>query len=398
MIDANQIPFMLDLLNDESPDVRRTVIDNLRSFGPLLNRELKNNSLFLNPSQQKIIDRILLEQKEQSILYKWPGWIKRCRQPHALERGVILLSEFLNQPDTWFDIANELDLLAQEFYQQYATKDPFLLARFLFKDLGFTGNEEDFYNPQNCNLAFVMKEKKGIPVSLVTLYMLVGQRLELTIEGCNFPGHFLARVPMEEGNVFVDCYHYGDVINRDDIFRVKEDVIDGLDNILSEKVYPDMIMRRFLANLVRMYSEQNREDGRNLVIQLFKKFDGNESKTKVADLQPEDNAEQALPVFDLGQIVKHKRYGYRGVIVDFDVQCMASEDWYYGNPTQPGLFQPWYHILVDETEEITYVAESNLVADEEPKEIVHPLVSYFFSEFIEGTYIRNENPWPETEY
>ena len=61
--------------------------------------------------------------------------------------------------------------------------------------------------------------------------------------------------------------------------------------------------------------------------------------------------------FEVGQIVEHKIYEYRGLIVEIDPSCMASEDWYRSNQTQPEKNQPWYHILVDGTHHITYVAD-----------------------------------------
>ena len=53
------------------------------------------------------------------------------------------------------------------------------------------------------------------------------------------------------------------------------------------------------------------------------------------------------PNFEPGEVVQHIRYGYRGVIVDFDSACMAPDDWYQSNQTRPDRNQPWYHVLVD---------------------------------------------------
>ena len=100
------------------------------------------------------------------------------------------------------------------------------------------------------------------------------------------------------------------------------------------------------------------------------------------------------PLFQPGQLVRHKRYGYRGVVVDYDLTCQASEEWYQSNQTQPERNQPWYHVLVDQTGTTTYPAQSSLSADEDAQPIIHPLLSYFFSGFDHGRYIRNSLPWP----
>ena len=103
---------------------------------------------------------------------------------------------------------------------------------------------------------------------------------------------------------------------------------------------------------------------------------------------------QIRPKFERGQLVCHKRYGYRGVIVDCDLTCTADETWYQSNKTQPGKSQPWYHVLVDATAQNTYAAEENLQADPSGQPVGHPLVGRFFGEFVDGRYIRNDQPWP----
>ena len=96
------------------------------------------------------------------------------------------------------------------------------------------------------------------------------------------------------------------------------------------------------------------------------------------------------PRFAPGQLVRHVRYGYRGVVVDSDPTCMAEETWYYANQTQPGRNQPWYHVLVDGSPATTYAAQSSLTADESTAEIRHHLLDTLFSAFEDGRYVRNE--------
>ena len=102
------------------------------------------------------------------------------------------------------------------------------------------------------------------------------------------------------------------------------------------------------------------------------------------------------PSFAHGALVRHVRYHYRGVVVAHDPKCMAEENWYQSNNTQPDKDQPWYHVLVHESGSITYPAESSLAHDESGEEIIHPLIDHFFSGFEEGRYMRNDLPWPGT--
>ena len=98
--------------------------------------------------------------------------------------------------------------------------------------------------------------------------------------------------------------------------------------------------------------------------------------------------------FDVGQLVCHRKYGYRGVVVAFDLSCQAPENWYRANQTQPDKQQPWYHVLVDQSEAVTYAAQTSLTIDERLEAIQHPLVDTYFDDFAEGRYVRNQLPWP----
>ncbi len=92
--------------------------------------------------------------------------------------------------------------------------------------------------------------------------------------------------------------------------------------------------------------------------------------------------------FAIGQIVKHKLFGYRGVIADVDPSFQASEDWYLAMAkSQPPKERPWYHILVHNAIHTTYVAERNLMVDRSNEPIRHPAVGEVFGDFSDGRYI-----------
>ena len=109
----------------------------------------------------------------------------------------------------------------------------------------------------------------------------------------------------------------------------------------------------------------------------------------VPDYFPDDP-----PLFFVGQVVRHRRYGYRGVIVDFDMRCLADETWYQHNRTQPSRDQAWYHVLVDRDAASTYAAQENLINDNTTDPVEHPHVDRFFSGFDGSCYERNDTPWP----
>lgn len=117
-------------------------------------------------------------------------------------------------------------------------------------------------------------------------------------------------------------------------------------------------------------------------------------RSQIRSLLGELNAPSDRPRFEIGQVVQHKRYGYRGVVVDIDEICQADESWYQDNPTQPDRDQPWYHVLADGSDRIYYPAESSLDADTELSPIENPYVAHFFTDFANGRHLRNDRPWP----
>ena len=96
---------------------------------------------------------------------------------------------------------------------------------------------------------------------------------------------------------------------------------------------------------------------------------------------------EARALFSPGQLIHHRLFDYRGVIVDVDATCQASDEWYEQVArSRPPRDQPWYHVLVHGATHMTYVAQRNLEPDESGQPIAHPLVDHFFSVFREGRY------------
>ena len=93
------------------------------------------------------------------------------------------------------------------------------------------------------------------------------------------------------------------------------------------------------------------------------------------------------PIFSVGELVRHRRYGYRGVVVGIDLTCQADDAWYEANRTQPSRQQPWYHVLVHGGGHATYPAQDSLEADPSAAPIDHPLVAKFFRALLDGRYV-----------
>jgi heat shock protein HspQ len=96
---------------------------------------------------------------------------------------------------------------------------------------------------------------------------------------------------------------------------------------------------------------------------------------------------QSRARFRVGQPIHHKRFDYRGVIVDVDAMFSGTEEWYEVMATsRPPKDQPWYHVLVHDAPHRTYVAERNLEPDLSGAPIRHPELARFFERFEDGLY------------
>lgn len=94
--------------------------------------------------------------------------------------------------------------------------------------------------------------------------------------------------------------------------------------------------------------------------------------------------------FESGQIVHHRRFGYRGVVVSADESFQGTEEWYEEvAKSRPPRDRPWYHVLVHDSDQETYVAERHLELDDSDEPVEHPLLSMFFDKLRGGRYIRD---------
>jgi regulator of sirC expression with transglutaminase-like and TPR domain len=130
----------------------------------------------------------------------------------------------------------------------------------LFREHGFHGNHEDYFDPKNSFLNEVLDRKTGIPISLSVLYMEVGQRIGLSLQGIGFPGHFLVKYFRDNEEVVIDPFNQGEIRSRESlesmVYRLYEGKIRFEPSFL-EPVTKTQILKRMLNNLRIIYSRGN---------------------------------------------------------------------------------------------------------------------------------------------
>ena len=91
--------------------------------------------------------------------------------------------------------------------------------------------------------------------------------------------------------------------------------------------------------------------------------------------------------FSIGQIIKHKLFGYRGVIFEIDPVFMFTEEWYRQvAKSRPPKDEPWYHVMVDNALHTTYVAQQNLESARDLEPVDHPDIEELLGDYDNGRY------------
>ena len=103
-----------------------------------------------------------------------------------------------------------------------------------------------------------------------------------------------------------------------------------------------------------------------------------------------DSMRETLAKYNIGQVVRHRKHPFRGVVFDIDAQFANTEEWYAAIPedARPAKEQPFYHLLAenDQTYYVAYVSEQNLVPDDTGQPVGHPDLDDLFGEFEDGKY------------
>jgi regulator of sirC expression with transglutaminase-like and TPR domain len=141
------------------------------------------------------------------------------------------------------------------------------LNEYLFNELHFIGNEDQYEDPRNSFLNEVLERRTGIPITLALLYMEVARRAGLYVQGINFPGHFLLRCPARRGlpyseDLIIDAFHGGALLSENacrELLRRHADPDDEIDDgallesSLRGHATKQQILARMLLNLKRVY-------------------------------------------------------------------------------------------------------------------------------------------------
>ncbi len=254
MIKDSELKALITLLEDEDDEIVTHVEQKLMEIGtgviPLLEKEWETS--FSPLTQSRIEDLIHTLQFEllQERLMDW----KSNREDDLLE-GLWVLATY-QYPDI------DIEELRQDFHQIYIDvwrefKDelvPFdqvrLINRILFDRFKFRANTKNFHSPANSMINAVLESKKGNPISLCSVYMLIARKLELPIYGVNLPNLFILTYKSAGTEFYINVFNKGLIFSREDIDNYLEQLdIQPQDVFYEPCSNLDIIIRSF-RNLI----------------------------------------------------------------------------------------------------------------------------------------------------
>ena len=192
-----------------------------------------------------------------------------------MEAAVAVAQDEEPQLDTQAVLA-EIDALTERLQRRLpADSSPIqrlrLLNRYFFQDLGFAGNVNDYYAVDNSYIHRVLAQRSGIPITLALLYIELAGGIGLQARGISFPGHFLIKVKMPQGEVVIDPFS-GRSLSREDLderlapFKRRRGLVDDMDmplGLFLQPATPREIVARLLRNLKEIH--RSAEDWPRLV-------------------------------------------------------------------------------------------------------------------------------------
>ena len=278
MITEKKLPYLIKLLDDKEPATQEALKHEFADSSGDVSNELTALGIALDLSKREKakLTRLLLPARRKTLMNEWQipagGKSAMAEDWDSFEYHLRLISDYLHDGISLRPpLSDALDLIADDFSNNHedTTSTADQLRKWMFVDGRFSGNKENYYLPQNSDLCWVADTGLGNPISLATLYMLVGQRLNLDISGCNYPGHFLARIYSGSEMQLVDCFHKGKLIPAQKIlYEHKEISINAKIAIAGNASLGDILLR-FLQNIEHGFKQSKDPSSSETDVKLF---------------------------------------------------------------------------------------------------------------------------------
>jgi regulator of sirC expression with transglutaminase-like and TPR domain len=263
-MNSSEIKALVSLLDDDDKEVLSHVENKIISLGdsiiPFLEEEWEKS---FNPAVQKKLEDLIHVLQFDSLKGRLLQW-KDGGAVDLLE-GMWLVATYQYPDLSLTKLKRELEQIYYEAWLEYKPNvHPFdqikILNSVIFGKLKFAANTKNFHSPANCMLNVVLESKRGNPISLCVVYMLVAQKLKMPVYGVNLPNLFIVTYKSPETQFYVNVFNRGIVFSRADIDNYISQLSLPHSDIFYEPCSNLDIIKRVLRNLAVSYEKTSDTD------------------------------------------------------------------------------------------------------------------------------------------
>lgn len=272
MMTSSRVTAIIDLLEDPSSEVKSLMDGQLKKFSMLELAELHKKVSEVNLELAFRVEVLIQEKTYEAFIEELEGLISRGDSD--LETLMLFLARFIDQDIEEKSMIDSLDELAFEC-QKYIDETPDLspgvaLAEFLGKISRFRGNDENYYAVGNSSIDCVLASRKGLPITLSVLYILVGERLNIPVKGVALPGHFIVGIFEEGTSTFLDPFNRGNQLTVVECEALARNAGYPFSANYLDPVDEKLIFPRMLNNLKFVFKREEKDDEEGVVEQFLK--------------------------------------------------------------------------------------------------------------------------------
>lgn len=221
MTNKADLPFLLTLLEDDSPVVQEEVRNALLGFGTSLEKVLQPFKDLLTKEQEEVVSFLCAKAFEDKYGQDWLSWLDMDNEKEALENALVQIA-YLDYSKDAYLISESLDELAKEFMYLTEKKNTSNLMQFLFQVKGFSSPIGEPILPIHNNLLYVLDNQCGSQIALSCLAILVGSRAGLDLHGINIQGNFIAISFGEQEMQMYNSFNEGKPLARASVIYIEE--------------------------------------------------------------------------------------------------------------------------------------------------------------------------------
>lgn len=272
-MENKELRALIALLDDDDDAIRRHIESKILSLGeqvlPFLEQEWQNN---LNPTLQDKLEGIIHTIQFQSLKKRLQEWKNNGAQD--LLWGLWLVATYQYPEVRYETLKEKIDQLYYSIWIHLRDNlNPYDQVRIinyvLFDEEKFSANTKNFHSPANNMLNMVFETKKGNPISLCAIYILLAEKLKLPIYGVNLPNLFILIYDLPERSFYINAFNRGLIFTKSDI----DNYIAQLGLQQQESFYKPCnyieIIKRIFRNLIVAYEQLGEQQKMNEVVELL---------------------------------------------------------------------------------------------------------------------------------